>query len=168
MTGIDVDLEETINRVEATESEAISVALRHVAMHAPFSGAITSAGDRDLGDFHRIAATRVVERSEMLTMAEKNIGRFVGMLRSRTAIYPQLNAVRLSVLAHVALAIKIQPLLECKPLWTAVDRQNWDDASDALLLTKWPEKAVDEGEKIRVLQLARMMRTGVEPAALAG
>ncbi|MGE7139155.1 hypothetical protein ACQKIE_16130 [Luteibacter sp. NPDC031894] len=162
-----MELDEAIARVEATEAEAITVALRHIALHAPFLGALADAGDRDLSDFQRIAATRVVEQGEMLRMAEKNLSRFVGMLRTRTAIYPQLNGVRLSVLAHVALAIRLQPLLECKPLWTAVDRQDWDDAADALLMTRWPEKAVDDGEKRRVLELARMMRTGTEPPSLA-
>jgi hypothetical protein len=158
-----MELDETIARVEATEAAAITVALRHVAQHSPFVGAVTNAGDRDLSDFHRIAATRVVEQGEMLRMAEKNLSRFVGLLRTRTAIYPQLNPVRLSVLAHVALAIRIQALLECKPLWTAVDRNNWEDAADALMMTKWPDKAVDDDEKRRVLELSRMMRTGAEP-----
>lgn len=158
-----MELDETIARVEATEAEAINVALRHVAQHAPFVGALADAGDRDLSDFHRIAATRVVERGEMLNMAEKNLSRYVGMLRTRTAIYPQINPVRLSVLAHVALAIRLQPLLDCKPLWTAVDRNSWEDAADALMMTKWPDKAVEDGEKRRVLELHRMMRTGVEP-----
>lgn len=158
-----MELDETIARVEATEAEAITVALRHVAQHVPFVGAVTDAGDRDLSDFQRIAATRVVEQGEMLRMAEKNLSRFVGMLRTRTAIYPQLNPVRLSVLAHVALAIRMPALLDCKALWTAVDRLNWEDAADALMMTKWPDKAVDDSEKLRVLELHRMMRTGKEP-----
>lgn len=34
-------------------------------------------------------------------------------------------------------------------------------------MTRWPEKAKDEDERRRVLELARMMRTGEEPAAWA-
>jgi hypothetical protein len=161
------ELEEAYARVEATEAEAISVAVRHVAMHAPFVDAPLVTIDRDLGDFQRIAATRVVTKAELMKMAEKNLSRYVGLLRPRTAIYPQLTAVRLSVLAHVALSIRLKPLLESHALWSAIDRERWDDAADELIMTKWPEKAKEEDERRRVLELARMMRTGKEPDAWA-
>lgn len=165
MIDDDQELEEVIARVEATEAEAITVAVRHVAMHAPFIDAPPTDIDRDLADFQRIAATRVVTKDELIAMAEKNLSRFVGLLRPRTAIYPQITAVRLSVLAHVALVIRLKTLLECHALWTAIDRERWDDAADELIMTRWPEKAKDDDDRRRVLELARMMRTGEEPAA---
>lgn len=161
------ELDEAYARVEATEAEAISVAVRHVAMHAPFVDAPTLALDRDLADFHIIASTRVVTQAELIQMAEKNLSRYVGLLRPRTAIFPQITPVRLSVLAHVALAIKLKNLLDCQPLWTAIDRERWDDAADELIMTRWPEKAKDDDERRRVLELARMMRTGEQPASWA-
>lgn len=158
-------------RVDETSAKAVEIALRHVAVHEPFASAPADTGDRDLADFQRIAATRLVSRPEMLKLAEKNLSRSIDALRTRAIIYPHLDAVRLSVLGHVALAIRTSGVLECKPLWSAIARAGtqpdaWDDAADELMLTKWPEKARDDGEKRRMLELARMMRTGVEPASM--
>ncbi|KAF1009502.1 MAG: hypothetical protein GAK28_00140 [Luteibacter sp.] len=166
MIEADDDAAEASARVDETSARAIEIACRHIAIHEPFSNAPLDVGDRDLADFARIGAARLVSREELLKMAERNLSRFVSALRSRAAIYPQLDAVRLSVLAHVALAIRITALLECKPLWTAIHNSRWDDAADELMLTKWPEKARNDDDRRRMLELARMMRTGDEPAQL--
>ena len=157
---------EATARVEETSARAIEIACRHIAIHEPFANAPSDVGDRDLTDFARIGSARLVSREELLKMAERNLARFVAALRARAAIYPQLDAVRLSVLAHVALVIRISGVLDCKPLWTAIHNCRWDDAADELMLTKWPEKARNDGDRRRMLELARMMRTGDEPAQL--
>lgn len=160
------DAAEATARVDETSARAIEIACRHIAIHEPFVNAPPDVGDRDLADFARIGSNRLVSREELLKMAEKNLSRFVTALRSRAAIYPQLDPVRLSVLAHVALAIRISALLECKALWTAIHKSRWDDAADELMMTKWPEKARNDGDRRRILELARMMRDGREPASL--
>lgn len=159
---------EATQRVDATSRLAVEVALRHIAQHEPFVSAPPDTGDRDLSQFQRIAADRLVDKSEMLKMAEKNLARYVNALWAKVATMPHLDAVRLSVLAHVALVIRMKPLLDSEPLWAAIARARtqpsaWDDAADELMMTKWPEKARDDRERRRVLELARMMRTGVEP-----
>jgi hypothetical protein len=165
VTEHDRDVEAAHERVEATSAEAVAVALRHIAQHEPFVDAPTQVADRDLGQFQQIANTRLVEKGEMLKLAEKNLARFVNHLATHVVIYPQINAVRLSVLAHVALAIRLEPVLKCQPLWSAIAREDWEDAADALMMTRWPDKAREDGERRRVLELARMMRSGTEPSS---
>lgn len=163
MTEDETIVAEAYARVEATSTEAVAVALRHVAVHEPFATAPDDTGERDLIQFRQLAQYRLVDKGELLKMAEKNLARHVSRLQSYIVMYPHLSAVRVSVLAHVALAIGIKPVIECRDLWAAIARQDWESAADELWLTKWPERAKDDGEKRRVLEMARMMRTGVEP-----
>lgn len=163
----DPELQEAYERVEATEAEAISVAVRHVAMHTPFVDAPADVDDRGLAEFERIAQTRSITKDELIDLVEKTLTRSVLRLRQRTALYPQLTGVRLSVLAHVALVIGAPALKACQPLWTAISASRWEDAADELMLTKWPERAKGDDDKRRMLELARMMRSGDEPSAWA-
>jgi hypothetical protein len=73
--------------------------------------------------------------------------------------------VRLAVLAHVAMVIGTPTLMACRELWDAISQSRWDDAQDVLLMTKWPERATANDERRRMLELARMMRTGLVPLA---
>jgi len=152
-------------RVEATEAHAAEVAIRHIGAYAPFIGATESVEDRGITAYERIASTRAVSKAEMTELLGRDIRRFVRTLRPRTAIYPQLGSVRLAVLAHVAMVIGSPALMACRPLWDAISQARWDDAQDTLLLTRWPERAVSDDERRRMLELARMMRTGVVPAS---
>lgn len=167
MTEDELIVAEAHRRVESTSSEAVAVALRHVAVHEPFASAPTDTGDRDLAQFHQLARQRLVDKDEMLKMVERNLARNVSALWSKVVTHPNLDAVRLSVLAHVALVIRTRPLLEADALWAAISHSAWDDAADELLMTKWPDRAKEDGDKRRVLELARMMRTGVEPSSRA-
>lgn len=132
MTDDDRIVAEAAQRVESTSIEAVAVALRHIAIHEPFATEPDDTGERDLIHFQQIAKYRLVDKGELLKMAEKNLARYVAALRSRVVIYPHLNAVRVSV---VALAIRIRAVLDCKLLWTAIARSDWESAADELWLT---------------------------------
>jgi len=152
-------------RVEATEAHAAEVAMQHISAYAPFLGAIEAVEDRGISSFERIASTRAVSKAEMTDLLGRDIRRFVRSLRPRTVIYPQLGSVRLAVLAHVAMVIGTHALMQCRELWDAISQSRWDDAQDVLLMTRWPERATGNGERRRMLELARMMRTGLVPIA---
>lgn len=159
---------EATARVAETSAQAVVVALRHIAQHEPFVDAPSDTGERDISHFQRIAQARLVDKSELLKMAEKNLARSVSALFPYVATMPHLDPVRLSVLAHVALVIKLGPLLECKPLWDAISRAAtdelaWYDAADELMMTRWPVSAKERDDRRRVLELHRMMLTGKEP-----
>lgn len=163
MIDNDQELAKVYDHVEATEANAVEVAIRHITGYAPFVGAATEIEERGIGAFERLGATRAVTGSEMTELLARDLRRFVRSLRPKTAIYPQMGQVRLAVLAHVAMVIGSKPLMACRPLWDAISGNLWDDASDALLMTRWPEKAKGDDERRRVLELARMMRTGMVP-----
>ena len=159
----DQEVQAVIDRAEATEARATDVALQHIAGYAPFTAAAESVDERGISDFERIANTHVVSQSEMIELLGKDIRRYVRALRPKTVMYPQMGAVRLAVLAHVEMVIGKPALDNCRELWDAVSSKRWDDASDALMLTNWPAKAEAAEERRRVLDLARMMRTGLVP-----
>jgi hypothetical protein len=165
VTDNDPELEPVYLLAEVTEARAAEVAMQHITAYAPFVSATEEIDERSISAFERLAATRAVGKTEMTELLGRDIRRFVRSLRSKTVIYPQMGSVRLAVLAHVAMVIGQRALMECRPLWDAISGSRWDDASDALLLTRWPEKAKVEEERRRVLELARMMRTGSQPIA---
>lgn len=165
MTDAEEEVAVTLERVEATEAHAADVAMQHIGAYAPFLGALETVDDRGISSFERIASTRAVSKAEMNELLSRDIRRFVRSLRTRTAIYPQLGSVRLAVLAHIAMVIGTQELMRRKDLWDAISQSRWDDAQDVLLMTKWPERASTDDERRRVLELSRMMRTGVVPIA---
>jgi GH24 family phage-related lysozyme (muramidase) len=153
------------DRVEATEAQAHDVAMQHITAYAPFVGAAEQVEERGLAAFERIVNTRAVTKSEVSELLARDLRRQMRSLRPQTTIYPQLGSVRLAVLAHVALVIGAKALHDCRDMWNAISAGRWEDASDALLMTRWPEKAGTDSERRRVLELARMMRTGLVPLA---
>jgi len=165
VTENDPEVEAVIERAEVTEAEAAEVAMQHITGYAPFVGAAETVEDRGISAFERLASTHAVAKSEMVELLARDLRRCVRSLRSKTVIYPQMGSVRLAVLAHVTMVIGKRALNECRPLWDAIYESQWEDASDALLMTRWPEKAKVDEERRRVLELARMMRTGLQPAA---
>jgi hypothetical protein len=165
VTDHDAELEPVYALAEETEARAAEVAMQHITAYAPFAGASDDIDERGIRAFERIAATKAVAKAEMTELLGRDLRRFVRMLRPKTVIYPQMGSVRLAVLAHVAMVIGKQALMDCKPLWDAISESRWDDAQDTLIMTKWPERATTEDERRRVLELARMMRTGLVPLA---
>lgn len=152
-----------LERAEATEARARSVAMQHIQAYAPFFDLPENDRDREIRDFEALAKTGVVRPVEMSSLLSRDIDSYMIKLRPMTLLYPQINSVRLAVLAHVAMVIGAGSLAASRGLWEAISAGLWDDAQDALLLTKWPEHARTESDRRRVLELARMMRTGVVP-----
>lgn len=159
----DAEIEAMLSRAETTEAHARGVAMQHIQAYAPFYDLPDYEQDREIRDFEALAKTGVVRKVEMSGLLARDIDSYMIKLRPQTLQYPQINSVRLAVLAHVAMVIGADSLAKARELWAAISQSLWDDAQDALLMTKWPEHARTESDRRRVLELARMMRTGVVP-----
>src|ERR1700754_20627 len=99
----------------------------------------------------------------MTILLEQDIPWYLRQLRTITLNHPNIGSVRLAVFIHVAMVIGIRELLHLPYLWQAVKENRWDDAADALLMSKWPGNDPRDDEKKRILELARMMRVGLAP-----
>lgn len=161
----DPDIDAMLKQAEIVQAQAKDIALQHIQEYAPFVGMTSAVRAREIRDFDVIARTGSVFREEMTEMLARDLTAHMSMLTAQVLAHPQINSVRLAVLAHVAMVIGQDNLLKCRLLWDAISSKQWDDAQDALLMTKWPEQARSDEDRRRVLELARMMRTGVVPMA---
>ena len=95
-------------------------------------------------------------------MIQSDMARVAVQLRGLTAGLLYIRSVRHGVLFHVALLIGIDALRNMPGLWEALRSKSFEDASEALMMSNWPAVVGSEAdEKRRVLDLQRMMRTGL-------
>lgn len=163
MTAEDAEAQIVLDQVRAMEATAMEIAVRHAMSHEPFASLAEGLQERDIEAFGRIAASQQVTRSEMVPLVAKDVERYIHRLRTQTLLYPEMGAVRLAVLGHVAMVLKPAVLARLRPLWDAISRNDWQTAANELLLSNWPDKAKTQSDRRRVIELADMMRTGLAP-----
>nr|GAT43704.1 predicted protein [Mycena chlorophos] len=162
----DDEVTAVFERVQRTSALAKDNLLAHVSGFAPFWGAPETIEARRINDYKRVEATKAVSRREMLSMLVRDVDAYLDIFNPQIAIYPQINSARLCVLVHVSMVMGYNEVKDNRDLWDAISQNRWEDASDVLLMSDWPTRAVEAEDRRRVLELTRMMRTGTMPMAL--
>ena len=157
--------DQLIARVAAMEQEAGEIAMQHIAEFQPFASLPDTVNARLLEDFGRLAQARGMSKTETVSLLRRDVEVYVRRLRATTLNLANIGAVRLAVLIHVAAAITVDEVTRIPGLIDALRHNRFDDASDYLQLSRWPSTATKPDEQRRILELARMMRTGMPPAA---
>lgn len=139
------------------------IALRHISAYQPFDKLPDEVSGRMIEAYQKIASTNQVSKRDLAILLEQDIPWYLRQLRTITLNYPNIGSVRLAVFVHVAMVIGIRELLHLPYLWQAVKENRWEDAADALLMSKWPGAEPSEQEKKKTLELVRMTRTGLPP-----
>lgn len=152
-----------LNEAQRVEGEASMIALRHIAGYQPFDKLPDEVSGRMIEAYQKIASTNHVGKRDLAILLEQDIPWYLRQLRTITLNHPNIGSVRLAVFIHVAMVIGIRELLHLPYLWQAVKENRWEDAADALLMSKWPGNEPGEDDKRRILELFRMMRTGLAP-----
>lgn len=163
----DQETEAELARAESIRTEALAFATRHIPMFCPFTTAARKRPTRRLVNFARLAEDPVISHDDLLVLLDRTLREILADLRVIIHTMPQLDAIRVMVLVHVACEIGTAELQRLTALWSAIRDRRWDDAADEIQLTRWPTAATREEDQRRVLQLARMMRTGKAVKELA-
>lgn len=67
----------------------------------------------------------------------------------------RLNTARSAVIVSMCYQLGIQGVLQFKRMWAAVDRQDWQDAADEMLDSRWAKQTPERAQRH-----AQIMRTG--------
>ena len=159
--------DDEIANVLAAEHQARDTATEHFMLYNPFLSLPTDTTMRVLSDYKVLLNSRNITGEECRVLVQNDFTKASEGLRARTASMLFLGAPRHAVLLHVALLIGIQALLDLQPVWEALRAQKYDQAAEELLLSDWPRMVgPTREERMRILDLARVIRTGVLPTAL--
>jgi hypothetical protein len=154
--------EDDIAGVLRAEEEAMSVAEQHVMRYSPFDKLPEEVAIRYTADWMKILAKSGISKREVLMMAQSDFAMIVRQMRGKTASMPHLGSVRFAALIHVAMYITIEATLAMDALWHALKVSDFESASEELLMSNYPLMVgTSPEERRRVLDLARMMRTGI-------
>jgi hypothetical protein len=157
--------EQLMDTMEAMEREAGDIAMSHIATFAPFASLPVTVNARLLDDFARLGQARGVSRPEMLNLLEQDLPMYLRKLRATTLNLLHIGSARLAVLLHVSVAITAEETVKIPGLVDALKSKRFEDAADCLQMSRWPLTATKPEEQKRILELARMMRTGSVPAS---
>jgi len=154
--------DDDISGVLRAEEEAMSIAETHVMRYAPFRLLPEEVALRYTADWFKILAKNGISKREATVMARSDFAQIVQALRGRTASMPYLGSVRFAALIHVAMFITAEAVLAMNAMWAALRAHDFERASEEILMSNYPMMVGTEPEeKRRVLDLARMMRTGI-------
>jgi hypothetical protein len=158
MTTHDEDVAEILQ----AEDEAMQIAEAHMWQFSPLHNLPDSVALRLLADYRKVLSGRGHSRSETANMIRSDLATVTQKLRGMTASMLYLGSARHAVLLHVALLVGIESVQNMPGLWEALRAKNFEGASEALMMSQWPAMVgTEEEEKRRVIDLARLMRTGV-------
>ncbi len=152
-----------IEQTERSMEEARMIALEHIPAYPPFSHLPDRVNGRMIAEFARIADTKAVSGPELKAMLETTISGYLDALQNRLLVHPNLGAVRIAVLVHVAMVVGHGSLMDMGTLWSAISGSRWDEGARCLLKSKWPGTASTEAEQDRIVDIADMFRTGMPP-----
>jgi len=162
---IDETDSQLIEHMLRMEREASEIAMNHIAEFHPFANLPPQVNARLLHDFQRIGQAKGISKTQMLVLLAEDINTYLTRLRSHTLNHVQIGSVRLAVLVHVAVAIGADETIKIPGLSAALRDCRFEDAADCLMMSRWPMTATEADDRKRILELARMMRTGTVPTA---
>jgi hypothetical protein len=154
----------------AREDEAMELAGRQVFGFEPLSKLPVEVPLRLISDYRHLLSSRKLSRDEMSFVVQRDLRQATAKLRGMTLNMEHLNSVHLSVLLHVAVLVGVEKLAKMGDLWAALREKRFEDAADALLYSEWPLIVAGDpttDDKRRVVELLRMMRTGLLPTTLS-
>jgi len=158
------DDRDEIDALLQVEADAMTLAAINIGHFSPLSLLPPEVPLRIVSHYRNVVLRSGMASSEGQFMLRGDLSKIAEMLRGQTASLPQLGAARHAVLLHVAFFVTPEVVRNARELWHAIRNSNWEDAHDALMLTDWPTNAgLTHEDRKMVLQLARVMRTGVFP-----
>lgn len=150
-----------INAVFDNEDAVITHALDDLVKRFPFSNMPTTTAVRMLSDYERMLQHGGMTRGEAEALALNDLRKLALKLRTRLYNYAHIGPVRSAVLLHAALFLGFERLDAMKDLFDALKTSDYERAQSELLLSAWPSLVGDKHhDKLRVLDLARQLRTG--------
>ena len=156
------DADDDIAQVFQAEERAMQMAHAHFEQYNPFLKLPAQVTLRVLKDYRKALANINITGAEASMMIGNDLHKCALALRGMTAGMLYLGSARHAVLLHVGLLIGVKALCEHEALWVALRARNYEKAHDELMLTDWPRLVGDElDERRRVLDLARILRTGI-------
>lgn len=154
-----------IDRILRNEDEAMHIAVEHIGRYSPIKGLPVEAILRKMTTYRSLGTEGQLSRPEAEFLLRGDFAKIAEALRSQTASSPQLTPPRQAAIYHAATVIGVDAIRTCDKLWTAVAGADWEAAHDELMMTKWPMAGAQTDEdRQRILDLCRMLRTGVVPA----
>lgn len=85
------------------------------------------------------------------------------MAKIRPQTFPlmsRLNDARLAVVLHLAFVMGVDEVRSLDGFWNAIRSNDFEGASEELMLSEWPERFVSDNDRRRALDLVATMRTG--------
>lgn len=125
-----------------------------------FSPAQTTRMLRDYSGF--LERSMKLSREEVEEMIRTDLKHTLLRLRAKLLSFPDIGPVRCAVLLHVALFLGVEALVCMTELFDALHKKDYEGAYRALMLSSWPALVgITQVDRIRVLNLAEQLRTGV-------
>ena len=125
-----------------------------------FSPVQTTRMLRDYTEF--LTKNTKLSRLEVEEMIRNDLQHTLKKLRAKIIGYSSIGPVRSAVLLHVALFLGVGVLEKMTDLFAALRKNDYEAAYRALMLSSWPALVGDsQDDRVRVLNLAEQMRTGV-------
>lgn len=97
-----------------------------------------------------------ISEDEALLLLRSRLGQVVAVLEHRFSWWPRLTPARRQVLASMGYQLGLAGLLRFRRMLAAVAIEEWDQAADEMLDSKWAR----EDSPRRARELAEMMRRG--------
>jgi len=152
---------EELDAVYDNEEAVILHALADLVRRYPFSNMPTTVAVRMLGDYERMLQQGGMTREEAESLALNDLRKIALKLRTKLLNYAHIGPVRSSVLLHAALFLGYERVDTMRDLFDALKKEDYERAQNELLLSAWPSLVGDKHhDKLRVLDLARQLRTG--------
>lgn len=146
-----------------SEAKIMQVAHSDIVKYPPVTMFPPAQAARMLKDYEKyLIAHAGLSRPEVEQLVMNDLKITVASMRSTLVNLDHIGPVRAAVLLHVALFMGVDKLRAMKDLFTALYKRDYDGAYRALMLSAWPGfVGINENERIRVLNLADQMRSGV-------
>ncbi len=156
-----------VERILRADAAAMEAAESHIVQYPPFQKLPPEAALRTLADYRKMLLGIGISAEEASVLIRNDMRQIAEGIRGLTANMPWLGTPRHAVLLHVALLLGMDAVRRMGSLWQALRERNYETASEELMLSDWPRLVGTEAwEKRRVLDLARVMRTGVLTASM--
>lgn len=145
------------------EERIMRVAHRDIVKYPPVTLFPPDQAARMLRDYEKfLENTAGLTRAEVESMVFNDLKSTIEVLRSTLINLSHIGPVRSAVLLHVALFMGIDPLRNMTDLFAALRKSDFDAAYRHLMLSAWPALVgINPAERMRVLNLAEQLRTGV-------
>jgi lysozyme len=115
------------------------------------------AGKLTIGVGRNLEDTGITE-AEAMMLLDADVARCRAQLESCYKWFPELNETRQNVVISMVFNMGLARFNMFKKLIAAIDAENWDQAGEEMLASKW---ATQVGN--RAILLSRMMKLGVFP-----